>query len=264
MLNRMLMTTVAVLALTAPVAAQDKATPEEATQQMGQEAEQAQQKLEEGAAQTGQTGEQGQPAEPEAAQGQAEQPPATAEGQPEGEQPPATAEGQPEGEQPPAMAEEPAEQQPPAMAGEEPAQPAEQQTAEEAAPPPEMKFIEVQDDAQFLANDEVIGKNVVNPNDEEVGTIADLVMDQEQKLVGVVLSVGGFLGIGEKWVAVPVEQIDFPAAEQPARLQVQVTKEQLENAPDFVTKETAQAQQEADQAQQQMQTGTAPAPTTAQ
>jgi sporulation protein YlmC with PRC-barrel domain len=237
----MLMTTVAVIALAAPVAAQDKANPDDATQQMGQQAEQAQQKLEEGAAQSGQT-EQGQAADPQAAQGEAEQP---AE------------------EEAPAMAEEPAEEEAPAMA-EEPAEPADQQTAEEATPPAEMKFIEVQEAEQFLADDEVIGKNVVNPNDEELGTIADLVMDQEQKLVGVVLSVGGFLGIGEKWVAVPVEQIDFPGDDQPARLQVAVTKEQLENAPDFVTKETAQAQQEADQAQQQMQQATPPAPTTAQ
>jgi hypothetical protein len=227
MLSRMLMTTVAVLALTVPAAAQDKT--EEATQQTGQQAEQAQQKLEEGASPTGQSGE-GQPAQPQAAQGEAEQP---------------------------------AQQQPPAMA-EEPAQPAEQQTAQEATPPAEMKFIEVQEDAQFLANDEVIGKNVVSAKDEELGTIADLVMDEEQKLVGVVLSVGGFLGVGDKWVAVPVDQIDFPAGDQPARLQIAVTKEQLENAPDFVTKETAQAQQETDQAQQQMQQGTPPAPTTAQ
>ena len=229
MLTRMLMTTVAVIALAAPVAAQDKANPDDATQQMGQQAEQAQQKLEEGAAQSGQT-EQGQAADPQAAQGEGEQP---------------------------------AQEEAPAMA-EEPAEPADQQTAEEATPPAEMKFIEVQEAEQFLADDEVIGKNVVNPNDEELGTIADLVMDQEQKLVGVVLSVGGFLGIGEKWVAVPVEQIDFPGDDQPARLQVAVTKEQLENAPDFVTKETAQAQQEADQAQQQMQQATPPAPTTAQ
>jgi len=241
MLTRMLMTTVAVIALAAPVAAQDKANPDDATQQMGQQAEQAQQKLEEGAAQSGQT-EPGQAADPQAAQGEAEQPAQ---------------------EEAPAMAEEPAEEEAPAMA-EEPAEPADQQTAEEATPPAEMKFIEVQEAEQFLADDEVIGKNVVNPNDEELGTIADLVMDQEQKLVGVVLSVGGFLGIGEKWVAVPVEQIDFPGDDQPARLQVAVTKEQLENAPDFVTKETAQAQQEADQAQQQMQQATPPAPTTAQ
>ncbi|HLT01864.1 MAG TPA: PRC-barrel domain-containing protein, partial [Geminicoccaceae bacterium] len=114
-----------------------------------------------------------------------------------------------------------------------PQEPAQEGLAQEepAAPPPDMSFIDVQDDAQFLAKDEVIGKSVVNIADEEVGTIADLVMDQEQKLVGVVLSVGGFLGIGEKWVAIPVDQIEFPTADQPARLQVAVTEEQLKNAP---------------------------------
>jgi uncharacterized protein YrrD len=129
-------------------------------------------------------------------------------------------------------------------------------------PPPEMTFIEVQDEAQFLADDEVIGKDVVNVGDEEVGTIADLVMDQDQKLVGVVLSVGGFLGIGDKWVAVPVDQIDFPTDEQPARLRVNVTKEQLENAPDFVTRDVVEAEQEAAAAQQQMQQQQVPPPAT--
>jgi hypothetical protein len=76
-------------------------------------------------------------------------------------------------------------------------------------------------------------------------------MDQEQKLVGVVLSVGGFLGIGEKWVAIPVDEIDFPTGDQPARLLVAVTEEQLTNAPDFVTRDTVEAEQAAEQAQQQ-------------
>ena len=125
-----------------------------------------------------------------------------------------------------------AEDQP---AGEPPG--AEVAAEEEAVPPADMTFLEVQEEAQFLADDEVIGTDVVNVMDEEVGTIADLVMDQEQKLVGVVLSVGGFLGIGEKWVAIPVDEIDFPAGDQPARLLVAVTEEQLTNAPDFVTRD---------------------------
>ena len=139
-------------------------------------------------------------------------------------------------------------------AEEQPAEePAEQELAEEeeAAPPADMTFIEVQDEAQFLADEEVIGKDVVNVMDEEVGTIADLVMDQDQKLVGVVLSVGGFLGIGDKWVAIPVDQIDFPTDEQPARLLVAVTEEQLKNAPDFMTREAVEAEEAAEQAQQQ-------------
>jgi len=95
----------------------------------------------------------------------------------------------------------------------------------------------------------VIGKEVVNDMGEPVGSIADLVMDQDQKLVGVVLSVGGFLGVGDKWVAVPVEQIDFPTPEEPARLRAPVTEEQLTNAPDFMTREAIEAEQAATQGQ---------------
>jgi sporulation protein YlmC with PRC-barrel domain len=150
----------------------------------------------------------------------------------------------------------------PTTAEEQPArEPAEQEVAGEKAPPAEMKFIKVQDEAQFLADEEVIGKDVVNVTDEEVGTIADLVMDREKKLVGVVLSVGGFLGVGDKWVAVSVDQIDFPTDEQPARLLVAVTEEQLKNAPDFMTREAVEAEEAAEQAQQQQQQVPPPATT---
>jgi hypothetical protein len=155
--------------------------------------------------------------------------------------------------------------QPPTTAEDQPAeQPAQQKAAaeEEATPPAEMKFLEVQDEAQFLADDEVIGKDVVNVKDEKVGTIADLVMDEEQKLVGVVLSVGGFLGLGDKWVAIPVEQIQFPAPDQPARLLVAVTEEQLTNAPDFQTRATVEAEKAAAQAQQQQMQQQIPPPAT--
>jgi sporulation protein YlmC with PRC-barrel domain len=132
----------------------------------------------------------------------------------------------------------------------------------EAAPPADMTFIEVQEEEQFLAEDEVIGKEVVNTTDEQVGTIADLVMDSDQKLVGVVLSVGGVLGIADKWVAIPVDQIEFPTDDQPARLIVAVTEEQLTNAPDFVTRDTVEAEQAAEQAGQQQPLPQAPAPAT--
>jgi hypothetical protein len=155
--------------------------------------------------------------------------------------------------------------QPPVAAEEPPAEPEAGQdiAEEEQAPPADMKFIEVQDEAQFLAQDEVIGKDVVNMTDEELGTISDLVMDKDQKLVGVVLSVGGFLGIGEKWVAVPVDQIEFPTDEAPARLLAAVNQEQLKNAPDFMTREEVEAEKAAQQAEQQaMQQQPTPSPAT--
>ena len=235
MSRRILMATVAAIALAVPAAAQDQKQPLETQQETTQEAPASlQEQGAEGAAPT--------------AEGQPAQPPATAEEEP-AEQPPVTAE------------EEPAEQ-PPATAQEEPAEEAaeEEVAEEEQAPPADMEFIEVQDEAQFLAEDEVIGKDVVNINDEEVGTITDLVMDQDQKLVGIVLSVGGFLGIADKWVAIPVDQIDFPTDEEPARLRVAVTEEQLQNAPDFMTRDEVEAEEAAAQAQQQAVQGQAPAP----
>jgi PRC-barrel domain len=209
MSGRMLMTTVAALALALPAMAQDAAAPSDTEPQLEQGAQEA---------------------------------------TPEG----AT-------EQAPAMTEQPAEEQAPTMAEEPPADEATE--AAEATPPADMEFLQVQEEAQFLANDEVIGKEVVNEAGEQVGSIADLVMDQDQKLVGVVLSVGGFLGVGDKWVAVPVEQIDFPTPEEPARLLAAVTEEQLTNAPDFMTRAAVEAEEAAAAAQSQATQGQAPSPT---
>jgi hypothetical protein len=214
MSSKILMTTVAALALTVPALAQDQAKPLDTGQESTQQLAPAKDTPE----QTGQSPQTTAPAE------RVESPPATAQ-----EPPPVTA------QEPPAAA--PAA---PAVAEEEP-----------PTPPAEMEFLTVQDATQFLADDEVIGKDVVNVMDEKVGTIADLVMDQDQKLVGAVLSVGGFLGIGEKWVAIPVDQIAFPSDDQPARLLIAVTEEQLKNAPDFQTRDQVEAQAAADQAQQQ-------------
>jgi sporulation protein YlmC with PRC-barrel domain len=54
--------------------------------------------------------------------------------------------------------------------------------------------------------DRIIGMDVVNAEGKEVGEIKDLVLDQQQ-VAHAVISVGGFLGIGAKDVAVPFEQL---------------------------------------------------------
>jgi sporulation protein YlmC with PRC-barrel domain len=249
MSGRILMATVAALALTMPAMAQDGTAPSNSEPQA--------------APQTEQQTEQGLPTEG-AAEGAGEQAPAIAEEPPAAtEQAPTMAEEPPAGtEQAPAMTEETpaATDEGPAMTEGQPTdQPADQQMAEEAPAPADMEFLQVQEEAQVLANDEVIGKEVVNDQDEKVGTIADLVMDQDQKLVGVVLSVGGFLGIGDKWVAVPVEQISFPSEDQPARLLAAATQEQLTSAPDFITRATIEEEQAAE-APSQAPAQEAPAP----
>lgn len=55
----------------------------------------------------------------------------------------------------------------------------------------------------------VVGLNVYNGNNEKLGSINDLLMDKSGNIKAVVLGVGGFLGMGEHLVAVPLEKVKF-------------------------------------------------------
>ena len=53
----------------------------------------------------------------------------------------------------------------------------------------------------------IIGSNVVNAADEKIGTVDDLLVGRDDSVFYAIVSVGGFLGIGTKLVAVPFETL---------------------------------------------------------
>ena len=53
----------------------------------------------------------------------------------------------------------------------------------------------------------LIGTKVTNMQDQSVGAIDDVVLDNDGKVVSVLVSVGGFLGLGEKRVAVAFKEL---------------------------------------------------------
>jgi len=55
----------------------------------------------------------------------------------------------------------------------------------------------------------LIGVNVYNDNNEKIGDINELIIDKSGKVDNVVLGVGGFLGMGEHHVAVPMEKLKW-------------------------------------------------------
>jgi sporulation protein YlmC with PRC-barrel domain len=55
----------------------------------------------------------------------------------------------------------------------------------------------------------LIGVNVYNDNNEKIGDINELIIDKSGKVDDVVLGVGGFLGMGEHYVAVPMEKLKW-------------------------------------------------------
>lgn len=83
---------------------------------------------------------------------------------------------------------------------------------------------------------EIIGMNVMTPNNEDtIGEVDDLVLDaQTGKIRYAAVSVGGFLGIGDKMVAVPWQSFKQLRDEDgDMYLSLDTTKEKLERAPGF-------------------------------
>jgi sporulation protein YlmC with PRC-barrel domain len=67
-------------------------------------------------------------------------------------------------------------------------------------------------DSSFTGNwraSKVVGLNVYNSSNESLGSINDLLTDQQGNIKAVVVGVGGFLGVGEHLVAVPFDKIKF-------------------------------------------------------
>ena len=55
----------------------------------------------------------------------------------------------------------------------------------------------------------LVGLNVYNDSNESLGSINDLLTDKSGDIKAVVIGVGGFLGVGEHLVAVPLDKVKF-------------------------------------------------------
>ena len=86
-------------------------------------------------------------------------------------------------------------------------------------------------DAQKL-----IGRNVTNAQNETVGEIESLMVDQDGKIRSAILGIGGFLGLGERHVAVSWDQLSV--APNGDRVTVNMTRDQARALPEFRFSET--------------------------
>ena len=60
-----------------------------------------------------------------------------------------------------------------------------------------------------LTADNLIGRTVYSSTDENIGEVGDVLLTADNKVEGFVLDVGGFLGMGEKQVAISPENLDI-------------------------------------------------------
>lgn len=76
----------------------------------------------------------------------------------------------------------------------------------------------------------VVGSKVFNSTGETVGTIDDLIVTPNDKIPFAVLSVGGFLGVGSKYVVVSYAAL---SVEDKKMVLKDATKEALKNLPEY-------------------------------
>lgn len=79
----------------------------------------------------------------------------------------------------------------------------------------------------------IIGTAVVNDKDESIGKVDDILIGPNDKATMAVISVGGFLGIGAKLVAVPFDQLQPAANDKKSLTLPNASKEQLQSMPAF-------------------------------
>jgi PRC-barrel domain len=125
--------------------------------------------------------------------------------------------------------------------------PKDQSTVKESTSASETKFVPSQSADQWVFT-KFKGSDVIGPDNASIGSVSDLLFDRSGKIIGVVVGVGGFLGIGTKNVAIDMSAFNVMAAETSnkdnaptgnandptmVKLKVAWTKDQLKEAPDF-------------------------------
>ena len=136
----------------------------------------------------------------------------------------------------PATTEQPADQTAAAPATEEPAATGEAPATTGSVSKPADFALATQD----IAASKLIGATVFGPDDSNIGEVSDVIFTKTGDIDAAVIDVGGFLGIGEKPVAVQFGALNVHEDENgTVTAMINATKEQLDQAPKFEEPEQA-------------------------
>lgn len=86
---------------------------------------------------------------------------------------------------------------------------------------------------------DLMGADVSTTGDEDVGSVDDLIIDENGQIVAIVVGVGGFLGMGQKDVAIGWDDVtrSGDADSDDVELRIDSTREELRDAPEFESEE---------------------------
>lgn len=90
---------------------------------------------------------------------------------------------------------------------------------------------------QIASANELLGKNVYGRDNEKLGEVDDVILDTNGQAKQLVLSSGGFLGIGDKKVAVDYNAAQWDQAQNRLTLST-MTRDEVKSMPEFQYSDT--------------------------
>ncbi len=116
--------------------------------------------------------------------------------------------------------------------------------------------------AQVQGN-KLIGADVKGSSNEKIGDVTEVLVSTDGKVNAIVVSVGGFLGMGDRRVALPWEQLRFSSEGNNLVVMAAATKESLKEMPEYRDPARASSERATGQPRDRGMpgaAGTAPAP----
>jgi hypothetical protein len=87
----------------------------------------------------------------------------------------------------------------------------------------------------------LVGSSIVDKGNSTIGTLADIVLDEKNTARAFVVSVGGILGIGSKYVAVDPSVLVINQNDGKVTMMIDTDKDQLRAAPEYRYADTKKA-----------------------
>lgn len=88
-----------------------------------------------------------------------------------------------------------------------------------------------------MSANNLIGAEVRTTGDEDVGSVNDLIINEQGQIVAVIVGVDGLLGLSQKNVAVDWDDVKRSITSEEMKLRIDVSLDELGSAPAFNTEE---------------------------
>ncbi len=89
------------------------------------------------------------------------------------------------------------------------------------------------------AAEAILGRRVVDAADKDLGRLVDVLVDDTGQPQAAVIDFGGFMGVGNRKVAVHWSALHFNPADQKHRIVLDMTPDQIKSAPEYLNTDKA-------------------------